>query len=489
MAMEIIGKERKQIRWKGFDNCLGMGINDASGGAAAAAAAPAPAVSSKSNGDGSSLASEREIAIAQRSIRDRRHAIDLKKKDLDSLALQYVACNSLIARNGRSVGAHQSCPEDEKIRLPFTLLEAEDTHPAEVMKDEENTTVLIEFGSSRPIFHNAEWIMQQTGEAYMRRLAESAAAPSSHSSSPATMELEPLYSNGATEEDDSPQPPRATQSNASAPDTTDESFNALVSLAAASAASPKLKPYASRRSAAAAASGSASASRASLAASSSVATAAPAHPRSILDPMVFSLLPASSVLRAEIPAAVAPQPVATSGRKNSRAAAPQHAAPSRSASGRATGSASKAAAASSAPASSPHYHASIPPSGAALSSLGAAATAASTAPSHTLGSVLLGYGAGLGRTTLPSPAGLAATSLSSPVKLELSSSGGMASTGAPLGTTMPLSAGGRASSAGGHTQTQMHSRGVSNTSAWESVTPPPIAAAAATSDGSAKMES
>lgn len=130
MAMEIIGKERKQIRWKGFENCLGMGINDGTGGAAAAAAAAA----AKSNGDGaaSSIVSERDIMAVQRSIRDRRAAIDQKKKDLDSLALQYVACNSLIARNGRP-GAHQACPDDEKIRLPFTLLEAEDTHPAEVM--------------------------------------------------------------------------------------------------------------------------------------------------------------------------------------------------------------------------------------------------------------------------------------------------------------------------------------------------------------------
>ena len=135
MAMEIIGKERKQIRWKGFENCLGMGINDL--GTGGAAAAPAAASTAKSNGgggggDGSSLVAEREISLVQRSIRDRRQAIDQKKKDLDSLALQYVACNSLIARNGRS-GAHQNTPEDEKIRLPFTLLEAEDTHPAEVM--------------------------------------------------------------------------------------------------------------------------------------------------------------------------------------------------------------------------------------------------------------------------------------------------------------------------------------------------------------------
>lgn len=344
--------------------------------------------------------------------------------------------------------------------------------------------------------------MQSIGEAYMARLAESstnggaASSAPSASHSPATMELEPLYSNGGSlEEEDSPQPPRATHSNVSATDTTDESFNALVSLATASAASPKLKPYSSRRSAsaaAAAASGSAAASRASLAASSSAAAAAPAHPRSILDPAVFSLLPASSVLRAELPSpAAAAPPSVTSGRKNSRAAAP-----SRSASGvRASNSASKAAAAA-APASSPHYHASIPPSGAAaLSSLGAAASVVHTAHPHTLGSVLLGYGSGLGRTTLPSPAGLAATSLSSPVKLELSSGGATSmSMPPPLGATMALTgAAGRASSAGGHTQQgQMHSRGVSNTStpsAWESVTPPPIAAAATTSDGSAKMES
>ena len=111
MAMEIIGKERKSIRWKGFENCVG------GGGATAAAAAAAVAAGEDAS---QTPKVEQTIAAALQAAKDKRVRIEQRKLELEALALQYVGLNTLIQRNTRA----QFSPGDEgTLPWPFLLLD------------------------------------------------------------------------------------------------------------------------------------------------------------------------------------------------------------------------------------------------------------------------------------------------------------------------------------------------------------------------------
>jgi hypothetical protein len=414
MAMQIIAKERKLIRWIGFEAALGIEKPAAAagaGGAAAPAPPPPPPPPPPPAAPAPLPAKELKQLKAQRALlASKRELVAARRRTLEEISLQYVGLQSLLQRNARP--GFPAPDPDQKLAWPFLLLEAPANTVVQCDMDEEREYVILTYDDAYTV-HDHNKIMQMVGQDQLER-----GLPITQ----ATGSAADAFSARLT-------PTHRSASAAAAAD--DDPFSQLVS---AAAASPKLKPtgsYSSRRAASAAAAASAhhqeaaaaaAASSASVAASSSDAVQLPAH--------IVKLLPENSLIRLapSTRAAIAPSPTPAGAGAASDADSPSL--KTEASAGLGGGSSNSlmpplqpsASVSPSPPWPSPNSHAfnssfasplpQAPISRLGVPSVGGAATSGSLAAS-----------------AAPSPglsANLAAAYLPSPLKLELSSSSSLA---------------------------------------------------------------
>lgn len=416
--MEIIGKERKAIRWKGFELALGLPLP-----ASGAPAMPAAAVAAGTRQQ------EAAIAAQVRASKERRARIAERRQTLEELALQYAGLKTLTDRNARPDFQASAAAQTERIAWPFLLLEAPAGSNVDCeMNDAQSLVILTYSEGYRVVDHHK--VLQRIGECavqhFHQHIQPSGQEATSAASAPATTGAATAGSAKST----TPAP--------------DDPFNALVS---AAAASPKLKPagsYAARRAAALAstavngsapASGAiaAAAGSASLAAASSPAAAAACSPlsldagdpRALFSPDVWKLLPENGTLResgAAYAEALANGTLVLPTASPPTALVPPAASVAVSSNGTSAGHSNNTAANAwgaqqFVPPSSSSFLSPLLPSG--MAGTGSQLGLSGSGRAHSGGSV----GGGLGMGAMPSPAGLSSAFLPSPVKLELSSSG------------------------------------------------------------------
>lgn len=119
--MGIITKEKKSIRWKGFEVVGGPGYKAPGSNSALAAAA---------DDDNKNLRWHREeLKQVQTALTEKRASIAAKRARLEETTMQWVGMQALLKRNATASFQAQLTQNDEqKIEFPFLLLQtANDT--------------------------------------------------------------------------------------------------------------------------------------------------------------------------------------------------------------------------------------------------------------------------------------------------------------------------------------------------------------------------